>query len=440
VTTPPRSDDTPLQRAGAAFRRGDLLEALHVYDQMLRGPGVAALPPERGAAWLGRALANQLLGNHAAALTDAVNALQSWRAAPGAWVAQALVDVAGALEPSNPPVAEEFWRVAFLLALRAGDRRLAGRIAAQRAARAGSDSELARMYWQDAETMARSAGDDGTATAALVNIARIELEAGGMRAASLRIGEAMALGPGGPALAAAAGVLADLAARADRGGDHEQATIYLEQVIAVDGGGDARLRARALAALAGIARESGNPALALRRGSEAMDVLRTAGDASAAAQAGHDLGVIGLESADPAAGERLIDALVVARRHNLPALAASLSRALATSASRRGDHLRALGYAEQAADFGAGAADVEACAVTLGDVALEAERWRRFDIAIAAHEGAARLHAGAGREHLAEVHRTAAASAGAAVVADAERQRSVQAGLDVASRVTGKQR
>jgi hypothetical protein len=190
-------------------------------------------------------------------------------------------------------------------------------------------------------------------------------------------------------------------------------------------------------ALAGIARDRGDLTGAMAMASQAVAELRAGGDATAVVQALHDIGILALEAGDDSAEEQLIESLVGARRHQLPALVASLSRALALVASRRGDHVRALGYAEQAADFAAGPPDREACAATLTRVGVDAERWHRFDIAIAAHQGAAEIYAVLGRTDSAAAATTAAERARILAAADREREESVQAGLEIARKITG---
>src|SRR5437879_137117 len=83
--------------------------------------GAGPAPPLRGTALLGRALVNQLLGDHPAALTDAVAALAEWRTAPADWVARALIGMAAALEADSPGLAAEYWQVAAMLAGRGQD-------------------------------------------------------------------------------------------------------------------------------------------------------------------------------------------------------------------------------------------------------------------------------------------------------------------------------
>ena len=434
MTVPPAPGQGVLERATTAFRRGALREALIEYDVVLGGLQGREAPALRGTALLGRALVNQLLGDHPAALSDAVAALAEWRAAPADWVARALIGMAAALEADSPGIAAEYWQVAAQLAGRGDDPRLPALIAGLRGVRAleTGATDAARAHLVEAERLARGAGDDGTTARALVNIARLDLDAGRRREAGRTIAEALSLSTTGPHVEAAAGVLLDLAAAA--GG--AEAALYLEQVLVLGSAVDSSVRERALTALAGIARDRGDLPEAMRLAADAVATLRAAGDATAVVQAMHDIGVIALEAGDDGAEDQLIESMAGARRHGLPALAASLSRALALVASRRGDHLRALGYAEQAADFAAGPGDREACAVTLARVAVEAERWHRFDIAIVAHKGAAEIYANLDRSDISAAETTAAEKARILAAADREREASVQTGLEIARKIT----
>ena len=438
MTVPPAPGHGALERATTAFRRGALREALIEYDVVLGGLQAREAPALRGTALLGRALVSQLLGDRHAALGDAVAALDEWRLAPPDWVARALIGMAAALEAGSPAIAAEYWQVAGQLAGRGEDPRLPALLAGLRAARdlAAGATDSARAHLVEAERLARQAADDATAASALVNVARIDLDAGRRREAGRTIAEALSLAAAGPHVEAAAGVLLDLAAVAFADGGGAEAALYLEQVLVLGGSADPSVRERALTALAGIARDRGDLAEAMRLASQAMALWREAGDATAVVQAMHDVGVIALLAGDDGAEDQLIESMAGARRHGLPALAASLSRALALAASRRGDHLRALGYAEQAAEFAAGPADREACAATLARVAGEAERWHRFDLAITGHQGAAEIYAVLGRTEHEAAETTAVERARILAAADRERETSVQTGLELARKIT----
>ena len=257
------------------------------------------------------------------------------------------------------------------------------------AARAGDAVTAVALLEKSAE-LGRRAGEDAIVAKALVNLARVELDAGRGGHAMRNIGEALARDQRGDLRAATAGLLIDVAAGAFHDGDTAHAELCLEQALSLSGS-DRQIRERTLAALGGLARARNDYAAAARYGEELLDSARRGGDLTVAAEALHDLGRIALPAgALDDAARRLTESVVIARSLGLDSLAASGSRALAEVAIRRGALLRALGYAEQAVILSMGQDDLEACAATLLLVGAEAGRAGLEDVARPANDGRGR--------------------------------------------------
>ena len=430
--------EAPMARALDAFRRGDFRAAVAGYDEVLERHDQSS--EQRGTALLSRAMAHQLLGDLSAAFSDVITALDTWKNASPAWLAAALTEIAVALTPETPAIAEDYWRAARSLAARSGDGRLVAIVVGEQGRQLGhaGNRDGAMQRFAEAEELARRAGDDQTAATALVNLARVNVESGHGGDAARNVAEALALAPSGAHVDVAASVLLDAADLALNAGQAADAQLYLEQVVALGGTVDVALRERALTALAGVARDQRDLGRAIKLGEDLIDQLKAEGDSTAVAEVLHDLGVTALAAArGDDAENKLIDSMIGARRHRLATLGASTSRALALVSSRRGNHLRALGYAEQAVVFATGDLEREACAITLAMVATEAERWMRYDIAGAAHQGAAGIYRELGRAEQAAAHDAAHRAAWEAADADAQRRRDLDESVRIARDIVG---
>jgi tetratricopeptide (TPR) repeat protein len=427
-----------MSRAVEAFRRGDFRAAVARYSEVLAQPNQ---PPElRGTALLSRAMAHQLLGDLSTAFNDVIAALDTWKSAPAAWLAGALTEIAAALTPETPAIAEDYWRAASALATRSGDNRLTAIVIGEQGRQLGLAGNLdgASARFAEAEQLARRAGDDQTAATALVNMARVFVDSGQRGEAARSVAEALALSASGSHVEAAAAVLIDIAVLALNDGQMPEAELYLEQVVALGDAVDSLMRERAIASLAGVAKERRDLNRAMQLGEELVGQLKADGDSTAVAEVLHDLGVTALAAArGDVAEDKLLDSMIGARRHRLAALGASTSRALALVASRRGNHLRALGYAEQALVFAADTLEREACAITLAMVASEAARWQRFDISAAAHTDAADIYRELGNTAQSAAHEAAARAAQEATDAEAQRQRSLDESVRLARDIVG---
>jgi tetratricopeptide (TPR) repeat protein len=401
---PDRPDD--LAAGAAAFRDGRLADAVAAYDRALERLSAETQPEQCGAALLARGLARQLLGDLSGATADVLGALNVWSLARADWASSAMSDLAAALSDANHATADAYWQAALRLAERSGDVVLQAAVAGEwgrHAARAGDAVTAVALLEKSAE-LGRRAGDDPIVAKALVNLARVELDAGRGGHAMRNIGEALARDPRGELRAATAGLLVDVAAEAFHTGDTTHAELCLEQALALSGGADRQIRERTLAALSGLARSRGDLPAAVRYGEELLESARRAGDLTVAAETLHDLGRVALlgDAVDEAAS-RLTESVVISRSLGLDPLAASGSRALAEVALRRGALLRALGYAEQAVTLSTGQDDLEACAATLLLVGAEAERAGLEDVATPANEGAAEIYRLLDRDDLAAV-------------------------------------
>jgi len=419
VTAPP-TPPTPeaiLARAGEALQARDLAAALAAYDVALEQLHSYSEPERRGAAFFGRGLVEQLLGNRAAALADIVSAFAAWRAGRPGWAAAAMAEIAAAVGEFDELLATEYWQTADRLASRGGDERLRavlrghlGRIAAED----GSTDE-ARRLWEDAEHLARLARDDDTAAAALINLAGLDLNAGRGTDAARRIGEALALAPHGPHEMAAASILADLAILEAVAGRNAEAERYIERAFQLGDFQNAESRERILLALAGLARDRRDLVEARRLGEQALDVIAQRGDTTAASFALHDLAVIALEAGAIADAERWWrQCLDLARDRRLDPVITAALRGLADTSRLRGDDVAALRMAEEAVARAMNDIDRLTCAGTLiavGDAAVEL---RHFDIAAAAYEDVTQLYRSLDREHDATTFENAAAAARAA--------------------------
>ena len=429
---PDRPDD--LAAGAAALRDGRLEDAVAAYDRSLERLSPDALE-QRGAALLARGLAHQLLGDAVRASADVVEALNVWSLARPNWASSAMSDLAAALSTAGSGAADAYWQAALRLAERSGDVVLQAAVAGEwgrHAARSG-DAVTAVALLEKAAELGRRAGDDAIVAKALVNLARVELDAGRGGHAMRNVGEALARDPRGELRAATAGLLIDVAAGAFAAGDTADAELCLEQALALSGGTDRQIRERTLAALAGLARSRGDFEAAARYGEELLDSSRRGGDLTVAAETLHDLGRIALlTGAVDDAGRRLTESVVIARSLNLDALAASGSRALAEVALRRGMLLRALGYAEQAVIMSMGQEDLEACAATLLLVAAEASRAGLEDVATPANDGAAEIYRLLERDDLADILSRGSSSPAAGAEAHTDQ---LTAGLEAARSV-----
>jgi tetratricopeptide (TPR) repeat protein len=400
---PDRPDE--LAAGAAALRDGRVADAVAAYDRALERLSTDGPPEQRGAALLARGLAQQLLGETAGAAADVLAALNAWSLARADWASSAMSDLAAALSGAGNLAADTYWQAALRLAERSGDPVLQAAVAGEwgrHAARAGEAVTAVALLEKSAE-LGRRAGDDAIVAKALVNLARVELDAGRGGHAMRNIGEALARDQRGDLRSATAGLLIDVAAGAFHSGDTAHAELCLEQALSLSGS-DRQIRERTLAALGGLARARNDYAAAARYGEDLLDSARRGGDLTVAAESLHDLGRIALLAGvlDDAA-QRLTESVVIARSLGLDSLAASGSRALAEVAIRRGSLLRALGYAEQAVILSMGQDDLEACAATLLLVAAEAGRAGLDDVATPATAGAAEIYRLLERDDLAQV-------------------------------------
>jgi tetratricopeptide (TPR) repeat protein len=429
---PDRPDE--LAAGAAALRDGRIADAVAAYDRALERLSADGQPEQRGAALLARGLAQQLLGETSSAAADVLAALNAWSLARADWASSAMSDLAAALSGAGNLAADTYWQAALRLAERSGDVVLQAAVAGEwgrHAARAGEAVTAVALLEKSAE-LGRRAGDDAIVAKALVNLARVELDAGRGGHAMRNIGEALARDQRGDLRAATAGLLIDVAAGAFHSGDTAHAELCLEQALSLSGS-DRQIRERTLAALGGLARARNDYAAAARYGEELLDSARRGGDPTVAAEALHDLGRIALLAGvlDDAA-QRLTESVVIARSLGLDSLAASGSRALAEVAIRRGALLRALGYAEQAVILSMGQDDLEACAATLLLVAAEAGRAGLDDVATPANAGAAEIYRLLERDDLAQV--LSGTASPSAPGADARTDR-LEAGLEAARSV-----
>jgi tetratricopeptide (TPR) repeat protein len=429
---PDRPDE--LAAGAAALRDGRLADAVAAYDRALERLSADGQPEQRGAALLARGLAQQLLGETSSATADVLAALNAWSLARADWASSAMSDLAAALSGAGNLAADTYWQAALRLAVRSGDVILQAAVSGEwgrHAARAGEAVTAVALLEKSAE-LGRRAGDDAIVAKALVNLARVELDAGRGGHAMRNIGEALARDQRGDLRAATAGLLIDVAAGAFHSGDTAHAELCLEQALSLSGS-DRQIRERTLAALGGLARARNDYVTAARYGEELLDSARRGGDLTVAAESLHDLGRIALlAGALDNAAQRLTESVVIARSLGLDSLAASGSRALAEVAVRRGSLLRALGYAEQAVILSMGQDDLEACAATLLLVAAEAARAGLEDVATPANAGAAEIYRLLERDDLAQV--LSGTSQAAAPGADARTDR-LEAGLEAARSV-----
>ena len=434
---PDRPDD--LAAGAAALRDGRLADAVSAYDRALERLPAETQPEQRGAALLARGLARQLLGDRSGAAADVLSALNVWSLARADWASSAMSDLAEALSRANNAAADAYWQAALRLAERSGDVVLQAAVAGEwgrHAARAG-DSVTAVALLEKSAELGRRAGDDAIVAKALVNLARVELDAGRGGHAMRNIGEALARDQRGDLRGATAGLLVDVAAEAFNSGDTAHAELCLEQALSLSGGADRQIRERTVAALSGLASLRGDLPAAARYGEELFESVRRAGDLTMAAEALHDLGRLAmLRDAIDEAASRLTESVVIARNLNLDQLAASGSRALAEVALRRGALLRALGYAEAAVILSKSQDDLEDCAATLLLVGVEAGRAGLEDVARPANEGAAEIYRLLGRDDLAAVVSPASAQRPGVTPQSADAGTSrLEAGLEAARAV-----
>jgi tetratricopeptide (TPR) repeat protein len=429
---PDRPDE--LAAGAAALRDGRVADAVAAYDRALERLSADGQPEQRGAALLARGLAQQLLGETSSAAADVLAALNAWSLARADWASSAMSDLAAALSGAGNLAADTYWQAALRLAERSGDVVLQAAVSGEwgrHAARAGEAVTAVALLEKSAE-LGRRAGDDAIVAKALVNLARVELDAGRGGHAMRNIGEALARDQRGDLRAATAGLLIDVAAGAFHSGDTAHAELCLEQALSLSGG-DRQIRERTLAALGGLARARNDYAAAARYGEELLDSARRGNDLTVAAESLHDMGRIALLAGElDDAAQRLTESVVIARSLGLDSLAASGSRALAEVAIRRGSLLRALGYAEQAVILSMGQDDLEACAATLLLVAAEAGRAGLGDVATPATDGAAEIYRLLERDDLAQVLSGTATAPAAGADARTER---LEAGLEAARSV-----
>jgi tetratricopeptide (TPR) repeat protein len=413
---PDRPDE--LAAGAAALRDGRLADAIAAYDRALERLSPDGPPEQRGAAHLARGLAYQLLGDMPRASADVLTALNVWSLARPDWASSAMSDLAAALSSAANAAADTYWQAALRLAERSGNVVLQAAVAGEwgrHAAHAG-DLITAVALLEKAAELGRRSGDDAIVAKALVNLARVELDAGRGGHAMRNIGEALARDQRGDLRSATAGLLIDVAAEAFHSGDTAHAELCLEQALALSGGTDRQIRERTLAALGGLAKARNDYAAAARYGEEL-----------------HDLGRVALlAGAVEDAARRLTESVVIARSLDLDSLAASGSRALAEVAIRRGALLRALGYAEQAVILSMVQDDLEACAATLLLVGAEARRAGLDDVARPANEGAAEIYRLLERDDMVQV-----LTGGSSIPAEGTEVRTerLEAGLEAARSV-----
>jgi tetratricopeptide (TPR) repeat protein len=430
---PDRPDE--LAAGAAALRDGRLADAIAAYDRALERLSPDGPPEQRGAAHLARGLAYQLLGDMPRASADVLTALNVWSLARPDWASSAMSDLAAALSSAANAAADTYWQAALRLAERSGNVVLQAAVAGEwgrHAAHAG-DLITAVALLEKAAELGRRSGDDAIVAKALVNLARVELDAGRGGHAMRNIGEALARDQRGDLRAATAGLLIDVAAEAFHSGDTAHAELCLEQALALSGGTDRQIRERTLAALGGLAKARNDYAAAARYGEELLDSARRGGNLTLAAEALHDLGRVALlAGAVEDAARRLTESVVIARSLDLDSLAASGSRALAEVAIRRGALLRALGYAEQAVILSMVQDDLEACAATLLLVGAEARRAGLDDVARPANEGAAEIYRLLERDDMVQV-----LTGGSSIPAEGTEVRTerLEAGLEAARSV-----
>jgi hypothetical protein len=380
--------------AEAALAAGDLHAAVRAYTDAIRELPGGGEPELRGVLLLGRGLARQAMADPHA-MEDAVAALEAWRSGRPAWVAPALAELAAAFDERYPDAADAFWSAAETLAERLDGGLAAALIAGERGRQAleRGDTGAAATLLERCERLARAAQADAVTATALLGLARTDLLAGDPQSAARRLGEATARDLDPEQTRAARWLLVDVAHAAAASGEDEEAERLLEAAAAAADDTDLELRERTLLGMAGIARARGDAARALDLAGQVAEILRRRGDETGVAYLVHDMGVLAAETGGAYdATANLNEAFAMARRLRLPALAASSARVLATLASLRGDHLRALGFAEQAAAFPLAGGERAACAATLAAIGVDAERWQRHDVAVPAYAGAADIY------------------------------------------------
>ena len=273
-------------------------------------------------------------------------------------------DLAAALSGAGNGAADAYWQAALRLAERSGDVVLQAAVAGEwgrHAARAGEAVTAVALLEKSAE-LGRRAGDDAIVAKALVNLARVELDAGRGGHAMRNIGEALARDQRGDLRAATAGLLIDVAAGAFHSGDTAHAELCLEQALSLSGGSDRQIRERTLAALGGLAQGAQRlrGGRSIRRGAPRQRASRRRPHRRRRGAPRPRQDRAARRRARRRGRERLTESVVIARSLGLDSLAASGSRALAEVAIRRGALLRALGYAEQAVILSMGQDDLEA--------------------------------------------------------------------------------
>ena len=230
---PDRPDD--LAAGAAALRDGRLADAVAAYDRALdrlspmEHPSNAARRCSRADSRI------SLLGDSSRASADVLSALNVWSLARADWASSAMSDLAAALSGAGNAAADAYWQAALRLAERSGDVVLQAAVAGEwgrHAARAGDAVTAVALLEKSAELGSR-AGDDAIVAKALVNLARVELDAGRGGHAMRNIGEALARDQRGDLRAATAGLLIDVAAEAFHSGDTAHAELCLEQALSL---------------------------------------------------------------------------------------------------------------------------------------------------------------------------------------------------------------
>ncbi len=164
------------------------------------------------------------------------SALNVWALVRADWASSAMSDLAAALSGAGNGAADAYWQAALRLAERSGDVVLQAAVAGEwgrHAARAGEAVTAVALLEKSAE-LGRRAGDDAIVAKALVNLARVELDAGRGGHAMRNIGEALARDQRGDLRAATAGLLIDVAAGAFHSGDTAHAELCLEQALSLE--------------------------------------------------------------------------------------------------------------------------------------------------------------------------------------------------------------
>ena len=151
-------------------------------------------PEQRGAALLARGLVHQLSAIPLKATADVLAALNVWSLARAEWASSAMSDLAAALSGAGngPPTRTGRRRFASPSAAAMWCSRLLWPASGDVMPRARESLVTAVALLEKSAELGRRAGDDGIVAKALVNLARVELDAGRGGHAMRNIGEALA--------------------------------------------------------------------------------------------------------------------------------------------------------------------------------------------------------------------------------------------------------